>query len=95
MGEFVDQSHCGISRQHSGKIHFGKFDAAMGNGDSRDYFEALSHRRRGGATVSFYNRDDDIFTLTQEAFAFLKHGVGFPDAGSGTEQHSKAPSFHG
>src|SRR5262249_36736888 len=53
----------------------------------RQHFQPLKQRARLGSSMGFNEADDDVRALGLEAPRALQHGVSFPNARRGAEEH--------
>jgi hypothetical protein len=93
MGKFVDHYHCRMTLYNGIDIHFGNFDAPVGQRFPGYDLQAFEQGFGLLSTVRFDNTHNDFDPLYLKAFCFEQHLVGFAYAGAVPEVNPQATAL--
>ena len=85
--QFVDQDELRPACQRAVEVEFAQRVAAVGDFPERQAFQAVGHDLGFGPSVRFDHADDDVLAGEELLARHAEHGVGFSDAGRGTEEN--------
>ncbi len=85
--QFIHQHQRRVARQRGVEIEFMHQPAAMLDAFLRQQRQAVEQGGGLAAAVGFHHADQHVQPLSAQTLGFLQHGVGFADAGAGTEEY--------
>ena len=95
VGEFVDEDHLRMARQHGRHVEFGEAAAPIVDVAGRDDLDALNQLSGFPAAVGLDHGGHHVGAAFQAPVCLAEHRVRFADTGSRTEVDAQLPAFGG